>query len=475
MGRKKSIFASLGERHPFHSLAAFLFAVLLLGGGSRGDILSLVILRPLAVIVLTIGLVGLAKERWHTYRLPLGVLAACVLLVGLHLVPLPPAIWQSVPGREIAAEAFALVGLSDVWMPLSLSPERGWNAFYSLAVPAAAMVLAARLSMASLHKLLPVFAGMLIVVLLVGALQVASGFDPQWYFYRVTNQGTATGLFANKNHTAAFLACMIILLPIFARTGRWATRDIRDIVAGALGIAAFVMTILTGSRGGLIFGVFALLTAGWLWKKLGGLQAQAGASRRGSDNRAWARFKGARLLVPAAAVLVMGLAVVLSQSAAFDRFVNTERTEERRIDAWMATIDFLGGYMPLGSGIGSFVEIFQVHEPKSMLALEYWNHAHNDYLEWVLEGGVVAILIILVALIGWLRHTRRLAKLTHQQNLDVYLGLAGSAILFVLGLWSLVDYPLRVPSLASLAAIAAIMVVAPGRLKDEGGEAPPRR
>ena len=80
-------------------LITYLVLVFLMGGSSRYDMQSLIVLRPLGVLACGIALLTLAADHLRRY-LFLSIIAGLVLtLVGLHLVPLPPEIWQSLPGR----------------------------------------------------------------------------------------------------------------------------------------------------------------------------------------------------------------------------------------------------------------------------------------------------------------------------------------------------------------------------------------
>src|SRR3546814_14825252 len=63
-------------------------------------------------------------------------------------------------------------------------------------------------------------------------------------------------------------------------------------------------------------------------------------------------------------------------------------------------LSMIAAYFPAGAGFGGFDPIFRLHEPFRLLKPTYFNHAHNDFLEVVLDGGLPAALLLLVA-IGW--------------------------------------------------------------------------
>jgi hypothetical protein len=82
-----------------------------------------------------------------------------------------------------------------------------------------------------------------------------------------------------------------------------------------------------------------------------------------------------------------------------------------------------------------------------------------------MEGGVPALALLALAIFAWLRLARGLRRELPSGRFETQLGVVGATVIFVLGLWSLVDYPLRVPFLASLAAVAAVWMSMPGAAK----------
>ncbi|MXP10901.1 O-antigen ligase family protein [Pseudoblastomonas halimionae] len=452
MGRKFTLKRLDSRSIPFFTLVVLMIAVFLMGGGSRGDIISLILLRPLGVICLAIGLVTLKRDQVHIHRLALGIMAAIVVLIGLHVVPLPPAIWSALPGRDIAVEAGRLVGLEDQWRPLTLSPHRGWNAFYAMLVPAAAMILAMQLTVDQHRKLLLVILALAATSALLAVAQVASGLNRSLFPYAVTNTDYPVGLFANRNHSAAMLCIALPMLAVFGLKAKGAVRALVHTATGATAIVLVLLALATGSRAGFVGLVIAALFSAALI-------------------RAWeppVRKRGARSLKPfyivgaiATVFVTAFIAIAFSRADGLGRLAETSAADENRWPVWETVVGFMGQYQPFGSGVGSFVELFQVHEPRDMLGTTYWNHAHNDWLEWILELGVPAVILLVLAMVAIARTGRTAwARLPLGRTPDL-LSWVGLSALFILGLWSLVDYPLRVPSLACVAAVAAVWMRLP--------------
>lgn len=452
--RKQPILARFEGNGAFLTLAALLMLVFFTGGGSRGDILSLVVLRPVAILCLALGLIWMPSEQWRLFRVPLGLMGALIGLHVLHLIPLPPALWGSLPGREIAVSASALVDAENIWRPLALVPYRAWNALYALLVPAAALVLAAQLREDQHRAILYIVMALIALSALVGFLQVVSGYNPALFFYRVTNADSSVGLFANKNHQAAALCLLLPMLALIGSRAKGTARATGRIASVGAALVVLTLILATGSRAGVIFAALALAGS---WFVVSGRPHQV-------LGRTHKQFPlGPVALAAAALIASVSLAVIFSRTSALDRLVASDSVEENRFEVWRVILGFFWQYQPFGAGFGSFVEVFQIHEPNGMLATRYWNHAHNDWLEWVLDGGVPVASLLAAALVALVRAVIRLRSQFPGGKLAVQLATVGAVALFTLFLWSLVDYPLRTPTLACLAAVAAVWVVGTGQ------------
>ncbi len=463
MARSRTSPLAYARTHvSFITLLVLLASVFLMGGGSRDDITSLIVLRPIAVICLGIGLYTLTKKQWREFKLPLGFMVAIIGLIALHLIPLPPAIWQAIPGRELAIAAGEAAGGLQPWRELSLVPYRGWNALYAMLVPAAAMVLAVQIDREDHRKLIYVLIAAAVASALWGMVQAIGGFNRALYFYDITNSDSPTGFFANRNHMAAMQVCVLPLLVLLASRAKGPSKRLVQTACAAIAVLAVMISAATGSRAGMALALVALAASWVIWSAR---PAPPEARRKRRDKRQpWVPFAFGAFGV----AMLTGFAILLTQSQSFTRIAGTSNVEEFRFIVWETMIDFLPQYMPFGSGIGSFVEIFQVHEPSEMLGTSYWNHAHNDWLEWALEGGVPAVILMAFALFAFVRAALGLVARRHAGRLEVQLGLAGAVVLFVLGLWSGVDYPLRTPALACVATLASVWMAFP-RINDTQG------
>jgi len=370
-----------------------------------------------------------------------------VLLPLLQLVPLPPALWSGLPGRAVTVDALGLIGHAESWRPLTLSPPETLAALLSLGPPLAVMLMAAALDPSGRRWLIAVVVALALASALVGAIQLAGGSAAP-RFYSQTHMTGITGFQANRNAEADVLLIGLAGLGVLA--GSW--RAAKGRVWWFAGLAALLglAVIFTGSRTGI-----ALLPA-----------AMAAACL------AWCSGPFAPRLRPMAAAagagaLLLALAALLVWSPALgwvaERF-GRERDARAELwaDGWFAT----GQYWPLGSGMGTFEQSILAAERLEFVDASTPHRAHNDFLELALEAGIpglaglllAALLLAMLALKAWRRRPGERAQTVFA---------IGS--LALLGLHSLVDYPLRSMSLACLAALAAGLLAAPPDPSRAGG------
>lgn len=437
-----SLFAVSSWSPQLAVLALFLVLLFLTGGSSRADVSKLIVLRPLAVLVAGYGLATIRKEDFATYRPIWLFFGAVALLTVAHLVPLPPGVWQSFPGREILVEIDTLAGLEGIWRPLSMHPEGTWNALYALSVPFAALLLASQLGEEDRMRLLAVVIVLCMLSGFVGVIQ-AGGTDIRFYRFA----GEASGFFANRNHQAAMLACLFPMLAAIALSAKRFKIDPRAtrLIAAAGMIALVPLILVTGSRMGLIVGVISFMCLAFMFF--------SGAKR--SDAFSIGRLIQGAVAILIAAGMVAGT-VFMARDKAFDRVDGL--ANEPRIPAWQTISEFLPNYFPWGSGIGSFVPVYQIHEQSQFLMRQYFNQAHNDWLDILLTAGLPGLVLTLIAVVMFAVAVK--AALGARGTAG-HLRRTGMIVILLLAFASVTDYPLRTPILSALFAIAAIWAWSP--------------
>lgn len=381
---------------------------------------------------------------------------AILLLVGLWLVilagamglmPLHTATWLTLPGR--AAYAPVVTGF--------LNPVLHVNQL-SLALDAPAAVVSASVATGGLAaaavalvisrnaalSLLGLIACVAVGQALLGLIQLALGSPSFLAFANAVGVGRASGTFVNKNHFATLLAMALPALVMRAtgcfrfaddrrpssalRNGWWA-------VATAVVVAGLVSSV---SRAGLAAGSLAASAA-----------ALAALSSAHQPHR--------RILLTVIVVAGLALSTVsgfglLMKSIEGDAFVQSA-TGRHAIyaAAWPAALDFF----PVGSGLGSFSVAFPRYQPAAFTG--FYEHAHNDYLQFVFELGALGVAILGVWSLAFSLAVVRILQSHRDGRL-----LASPAAACLLGsvalaMHSWFDFPTHIPGVAWIACILAAL------------------
>ena len=454
-------------------LGLFLVAVFLLGGASREDEVHLILLRPLAILGGAYALSIARLDQLREFAVPLGLLAILAVWMGLQLVPIPFDWWAGLPGREPYARLQELAGLEPTAKPMTLSVEGTLNALLSLSVPAAVILLFAVQDGRNRARGLLLFGGLSLLSILLGFIQYALPSGDSLHLYRISSSGFPVGLFANRNHNAVMGGMMLLCLAWYfsTLTRRSPLLAPKVAVIGGFAIVLLMHGFITASRAGLIItGVSAI--ASFLFVKDAALLRGEGGHRSRSKPKGgdatWRKY-----LVPAgyAAGLVLILVVIFAtqQTQALDRLVEGDPMQENRGRILPVLWEMTRAMLPFGSGFGSFEFAFRAFEPVEMLQPKYFNEAHNDLLQWVIEGGIPAIAIAVgfAAWVAWraLASFRTAAAGNPMAGGELGFRLSDPALqrlsVLLIGelvVASAVDYPLRTPiMMAVLAVLVAIL------------------
>lgn len=425
----------------------FLFAT---GGASRVDVQSLVILRPVSVIVCALALMTLRSEHLAERKWLLGSFAGLFVLALLHVIPLPPALWQSFAGRQDLAAVEKLAGLSDIWRPLTLAPANGWHALLSLFVPLAVLLLGVQLNRDDLLRLLPLLIALAGISGLLGLLQAIGDPQSALYFYRITNNGSAVGLFANRNHAATLLACLFPMLAVFASTAKGTADEVRfrQLLAAAIAIVLVPLILVTGSRSGLVNAVIGIVAAALLYRR----PTDIHPVRRSAANRT----KAVHVLAGLTVISLGFLTYFFSRAKAIERLFAEAAAEDSRADFWIVSIDLFWKYFPWGSGSGSFVEAFQILEPNYLLDATYLNRAHNDWVEIAVTFGLPGVIGLTIASAAFLWRSVKLWRHADASRRYIAFGRLASVCMAIIAIASVSDYPLRTPTMMGVFAILVL-------------------
>jgi hypothetical protein len=431
-----------GRQYRLAVMALFGLILVWAGGASRYDEDQQMLVRLAAIAAIVASLWPLETGALRRYHRSIGGMALLYVILLLQLVPLPPGLWAQLPGHAVYARIAEAAGVVQ-WRPISLTPDLTVNALLALLPVTAAVLGALYLDPPGRRLVAQWIVAAACCSGVLGLIQLGIG-GGVLHFYRESSADSAIGLFANRNHQAALLACA---LPLTGAVVGLGVRDSRDhrivLVIGASAIGLLLLALVsTGSRMGLVLGVLGLLGAGWCYRASGQPILPA---------RPAARIAAA--LVSAGMVTAIALAAI--RGGAIGRLAVIDTASETRAEMLGPLFAMARTFMPLGAGFGSFDSVYRQFEPDALLSTIYMNQAHNEPMQLAIEGGVPALLLLGLFLCWWTMAALRVVRADVPFKRRT-MGIAAVVVTAILMMSSLVDYPLRTPLLGAVFAIACV-------------------
>jgi O-antigen ligase len=149
--------------------------------------------------------------------------------------------------------------------------------------------------------------------------------------------------------------------------------------------------------------------------------------------------------------------------------------DDYRTTIYGVSMNTAKAFWPVGSGFGSFVDVYQMHEQPAAIVDAYVNAAHNDWLQFGLEGGAAAVLLMagfLVLLLVALVRTVRFNLVADEHSTTVRAALLS---VLLLSAHAVVDFGLRTPALLSFFAVTCGLACLSGLLDQRRWQRPSHR
>jgi O-antigen ligase/tetratricopeptide (TPR) repeat protein len=359
----------------------------------------------------------ITDDSWRLL-LPLG---AMVLWFVVQLIPLPPALIRvfspatyqvyekSLPGWPAAHPYQSLIAGSSttglpIWRPLSLCPDLTLRDTLRFSSLAALMAIAAFYSFGlSRNRENRIVRRTAIAIIAVSTVVASWGLLSVLGAEIGNVEARATGPFVNPDHFANYLALMTplalagLLYPSSFVEDSW--RDLFRIMSGVAFLVASCAIFMSLSRAGWIIwalGCFLLIRftvfSHHFKAPNRGLEIGASLGRR------------TRIAIGCAIVLLFltGAAYLLGdrgEQLLGDRLndtVSSDASFASRAQVWRASLPMLRDFPLVGVGLGSWPEIFPRYQPAPYDRGNFWNAAHNDYLQFFIETGIVGAALFLL-------------------------------------------------------------------------------
>jgi O-antigen ligase len=383
------------------------------------------------------------------------IVLLAVILPLFQLIPLPPVLWQALPGRELERDALALIGAENSWQGWSQAPARTLASLLAILPVVAIIPMVASAQPRARRNVVLVVLAAAVLSMIVGGAQLSGGQGGALRFYEPLS-GFLDGFQANHNSTADLLligiiAAAAVIRDRIERDGPPVNPRLILLVATGATLLLGLGVVLTASRTGIALLPLALLAeALLLWPLI---------SFRTSLKPRAILAGGAGL----ATLLMLGWLMLWHNTVLAgiaDRF---DFEGELRPELWRDSIYAARQYFPFGSGMGNFVSSLLPAERLEVVRDTVTNRAHNDFLELAVEGGIFGLALLGTISVVLVRAALSSLRAPYAQGRGLIIFALASLLL--LGLHSLVDYPFRSMALASLAAACAGLILASQRIR----------
>jgi O-antigen ligase/tetratricopeptide (TPR) repeat protein len=350
--------------------------------------------------------------------------------------------------------------------------------------------------------------GMLLALLGVIQFFTSPGHTVYWNY---PTEGRVFGPFINRNHFAFYINMCIglgsgLLLNRYFQLGRarggWApapgrtkggrpgagpiheTRMARDPVAqgerrGADWFRSSLSLILDPQVLGISFALAMMLSSVIFCLSRGGILALCGGSivcvmillwRSDRSERRWATLLPLGMAMLTLAVMALALVTwfgIAPVAARLATLWDRQNVPGDRLALWARTLPLVRVFPLWGTGYGTFRYLEPLHAADAADAERAYVFAHNDYLETLLEGGLVRLIPSLLAVGLVLRLGYRAIRRYEGRSAD---GLALGAFFgfTTVAIHSVVEFGLHIPAIALLATVLCAHLCALG-----GSEGPP--
>jgi O-antigen ligase len=417
--------------------------------------------RPLPLLVLEcVGLAILAgiawtrdpRELWSTLSAPLRWgLAILVVIALLQLIPVPAAVWAKLPGHEAYARVLEIAGASGM-RAMSVHPAATEYSLLALIPTVAVFIAVGQLGRRQLRTLVLVFVGVALAEAVLGILQTGAGRGSWLQLGNPFGGSGATGTYVNRNHFGGLMAMALPVLVAIWASETLPARDAQGQIlrghprhadarlarrfAWSLAVALVLAALLfSRSRAAIGFGLaaFGATTVLLVW-----------SSATVPVRVALGAVAAVALLLAAYA----GLTPIVERFAPDDLSLGYEGRLRLASTAIKAGLDFL----PLGSGLGTFGDVFQRYQGEGLVG--YIDHAHNDYAEAFLELGVAGVAVVALLAFAVLGRWEALARGASSRSLGLLQVAAGISML-ALAAHGAFDFNFHIPANAIYFAFLA--------------------
>ncbi len=287
------------------------------------------------------------------------------------------------------------------------------------------------------------------------------------YWIREPAQAQPFGPFINRHHFAGYME-LALALPLGLLFSGALGKEKRFIYLFAALLMAIAL-IMTSSRGGLIALtaeiLFLVATTGF-WRR----EKRETLEKRSTMRRAATKAGLALALI----VAIFGGVVFLGGEDVLRRIVGTVNTEDPtsgRTHFWTVTVDIIENHPVMGIGLGAFAVVYTGYDSRN--GLYRLEQVHNDYLQILVDGGILGAAMGLLFVVSLFR----MGFVRRESGDNFRRGIANGALAgcFAVLVHSFFDFTLHTTANGLLFLVLAALATMNGRVEETDSRRRKRR
>jgi O-antigen ligase len=269
-----------------------------------------------------------------------------------------------------------------------------------------------------------VYFGFLLTIFAI--IQKATWNGQIYWFRELTMGGTPFGPFVNRNHFAGFIG---MIIPFGLALSMWSQDKAKKFIYMFVTVIMTLGLFFSLSRGGIIsFIISALFFVIFVVAK-----------------RSSSRY---RIVMGIFISLFVSYLIYFGMTPILDRFTYADVSMGQRAYVWEGMMTAARDFSIVGSGLGTFPYISHIYHPEGVV--RYFDHAHNDYLEFVIDTGVTGLVLLIALCVTYLRDVMRSRW---WKGRHFYFIPAGISSIVYITVHSMVDFNLHIPSNAIMFSV----------------------
>ncbi|GAA6146475.1 O-antigen ligase family protein [Thalassolituus maritimus] len=291
-----------------------------------------------------------------------------------------------------------------------------------------------------------------------GSVMTLTGLEYGLFIQKEHYKGVATGTYVNRNHLAGYLELAIALGVglLLAQTADYkgsVRQRLRQFIRMLLSSKVLLRLLLA------ILVIALVLTR----SRMGNTAFFASLMATGAIALFMMRNKTKSTTILLGSLLVIDIAIVgtfFGVEKVAERLQSTSSQTESRDEVTRDTLNMFKSYPISGVGAGAFTHVYPVFKGDDVSTPLLYQHAHNDYAQFLAEFGLPATFALFVMVLWSLRWG---ISAMRQRNSQFYqgVGFACTMAIIAIGIHSIVDFNLQIPAnAATFVLILALAAVA---------------